>query len=72
MTFAERNTRASLAYLLQGTSNNDYKSWGYEYISNLASDIGAGVRVKAGEQRAFQRLDRASELNRALLCVKQC
>lgn len=40
MTFAERNTRASLGYLLSGTTDNQYKTWGYEYISHLASDVG--------------------------------
>jgi 26S proteasome regulatory subunit N1 len=39
MIFGEKNSRASLGYLLQGTLKG-FKEWGHEYLSHLASDIG--------------------------------
>lgn len=56
MTFAERNTRASLSYLLQGTTGNQYKTWGYEYISNLASDIGQEYELRQDNNEPFEDL----------------
>ena len=58
MTFAERNTRASLAYLLQGTEGNQYKSWGYEYISNLASDIGQEFELRQENNELYNDLSK--------------
>lgn len=56
MTFAERNTRASLGYLLQGTPGNQYKDWGYEYISNLASDIGQEYELRQENNEPYEDL----------------
>jgi 26S proteasome regulatory subunit N1 len=39
MIFGEKGARTSLYYLLQG-DKKDFTSWGHEYVSNLASDIG--------------------------------
>lgn len=39
MIFGDKGARTSLYYLLQGETK-DFTSWGHEYVSNLASDIG--------------------------------
>lgn len=39
MIFAEKNSRASLWYLLQGNLAG-FKTFGHEYLSHIASDIG--------------------------------
>ena len=45
MIFGEKGERRSLFYLLKGTLE-DFTSWGHEYVSNLASDVGKEYELR--------------------------
>lgn len=55
MIFGEKNSRASLGYLLQGTRSG-FKNWGHEYLSHLASDIGKEYEIRVANAEPFTEL----------------
>ena len=55
MIFGQKGARTSLYYLLQG-DKSDFTSWGHEYVSNLASDIGKQYELRLENSEPFNEL----------------
>ena len=55
MIFGDKGSRRSLFYLLQGTLD-DFTSWGHEYVSNLASDIGKEYELRFENSEPYNDL----------------
>ena len=51
----------SLFYLLKGTLD-DFTSWGHEYVSNLASDIGKEYELRLANSEPDQDLLKMTDL----------
>ncbi|CAO3583955.1 unnamed protein product [Absidia cylindrospora] len=60
MTYAEEGDRACLKYRLHGTAEEDFGSWGHEYVRHLAGEISQEYESRnAAEQSTEDILDLA-------------
>lgn len=55
MTYSVPEQRVSLKFLQEGTLS-EFKSWGHEYLSHLASDIGAEYQQRVSNQEGADDL----------------
>ncbi|KAI8339669.1 armadillo-type protein [Chlamydoabsidia padenii] len=63
MTYAEEGERACLKYRLDGTAEEDFGSWGHEYVRHLAGEISQEYEARMGtEQSTTDILDLALKI----------
>jgi 26S proteasome regulatory subunit N1 len=52
MTYADEGDRACLKYRLHGTAEEDFGSWGHEYVRHLAGEISQEYEARAGTDQS--------------------